>query len=283
MEPIAHPFFNFGEQQHLVRIFGTPFDPWFAAADVCIVLSIANSRDAMASLDEEEKITVGITDSNPREGVPHQLTIINESGLYTLIFRSRKPQAKAFRKWVTGEVLPALRRTGTYTVPGAPAGDAAGLHQLGTQILTTLQGMAGTLQGIAEELQGNQGKGVCLTYTSPAPSPRKKQLTSALPTSHPDPLPPDLASLTLLLAAHIIAHKPPGAGPGRRLPLAWIRDQAEAAGLLPAHYATLPVASQYAAFAKLLHRGWHHLTLKGHHFTKAHGLRKSTWLLTGPT
>ena len=94
-------------------------EPWFVAKDVCRVLGLENNRDAVSSLDEDEKITVGNPDSNPRAGIPHQYTLISESGLYALIFRSRKPQARAFSKWVRAEVLPSLRRTGRYALPEA--------------------------------------------------------------------------------------------------------------------------------------------------------------------
>ena len=92
-------------------------EPWFVAADVCAALTIANARDAVAGLDEDERDGVGITDAIGRE---QETGVISESGLYTLILRSRKPQAKAFRRWVTHEVLPALRREGRYQIPAAP-------------------------------------------------------------------------------------------------------------------------------------------------------------------
>ena len=92
---------------------------WFVAKDVCRVLGIENNRDAIAGLDEDEKITVANPDGNPRAGVPHSYTMISESGLYALVFRSRKKEARAFSKWVRAEVLPTLRKTGSYTMPGA--------------------------------------------------------------------------------------------------------------------------------------------------------------------
>lgn len=94
-------------------------NPWFVAKDVCRVLEIENNRDAISNLDDDEKITVANTDGNPRAGVPHQMAFVSESGLYSLVFRSRKPEAKRFRKWVTSEVLPTLRKTGTYIMPEA--------------------------------------------------------------------------------------------------------------------------------------------------------------------
>jgi len=95
-------------------MFGTPESPLWVAADVCRVLGIINPRDAVSSLDEDEKITVGNPDGNPRAGIPHKLVCVSESGLYALIFKSRKAEAKAFRKRVTNEILPQIRRTGSY-------------------------------------------------------------------------------------------------------------------------------------------------------------------------
>ncbi|MEI6494285.1 MAG: BRO family protein [Verrucomicrobiota bacterium] len=118
------PIFTFQNRQ--VRVAGTPDNPIFCAVDVCEILGIENSRDAIASLDADEKITVANSDGNPRAGIPHQLAFVTESGLYTLIFKSRKQEAKTFRKWVTAEVLPAIRRTGGYQTP-SPAGGGSAL------------------------------------------------------------------------------------------------------------------------------------------------------------
>ncbi len=96
-----------------VRALDRAGQPWFVAADVCRALDIANHRDAVQALEEDEKGGVGISDAIGRE----QTTLcVSESGLYALIFKSRKPEAKTFRKWVTSEVLPAIRRTGGYAV-----------------------------------------------------------------------------------------------------------------------------------------------------------------------
>lgn len=106
--------FDFEEQA--VRVILRDGEPWFVAADVCRVLDIANRHDAVSRLDEDERDAVGSTDTVGRE---QQMTIISESGLYALIFTSRKEAAKRFRKWVTSEVLPALRRAGRYEMPQA--------------------------------------------------------------------------------------------------------------------------------------------------------------------
>nr|UVN04805.1 MAG: antirepressor protein KilAC domain protein [Bacteriophage sp.] len=86
-------------------------DPWFVAKDVCDILGLENSRKATAELEPDEKNTVTISDGIP--GNPNK-TIISEPGLYKLIMRSRKPEAKTFQRWITHEVLPQIRRTGGY-------------------------------------------------------------------------------------------------------------------------------------------------------------------------
>ncbi|WP_419783474.1 Bro-N domain-containing protein [Maridesulfovibrio sp.] len=98
-----------------VRVVMKDLAPWFVAKDVCQCLDIANHKDAVSRLDEDERDGVGITDPLGRRQVA---TCISESGLFCLIFTSRKEEAKRFRKWVTSEVLPALRKHGTYTMPG---------------------------------------------------------------------------------------------------------------------------------------------------------------------
>lgn len=103
--------FNFGEQQ--VRVISDDQgQPWFVAADVCAVLEIKNPSDAIKRLDDDERARFNLA-------LQGDTNIINESGLYSLILRSRKASARTFRKWVTSEILPAIRRTGAYTVTPA--------------------------------------------------------------------------------------------------------------------------------------------------------------------
>lgn len=101
--------FNFNSQA--VR---TTTDPsgqvWFVAQDVCTCLEISNTSDAVSRLDDDEKLVSVL----PIAGQNRELLTVNESGLYSLIFTSRKPSAKAFKKWVTSEVLPSIRKTGSY-------------------------------------------------------------------------------------------------------------------------------------------------------------------------
>lgn len=87
-------------------------EPWFVARDICGVLELSDVSMACQNLDDDEKLIQTLLVSG--QGRP--LTLISESGLYTLIFRSNKPQAKPFRRWVTHEVLPAIRKNGSYEI-----------------------------------------------------------------------------------------------------------------------------------------------------------------------
>lgn len=103
--------FNF--EDHAVRVITQDAQPWFVLSDVCDVLDLGSPHKTAERLDEDEKGRTTI----PTLGGPQEMNIINESGLYNLIFTSRKPEAKRFRKWVTGEVLPSIRKTGSYAMP----------------------------------------------------------------------------------------------------------------------------------------------------------------------
>ncbi|MEI8245590.1 MAG: phage antirepressor [Lentisphaerota bacterium] len=107
----------FSFEQAAVRVVNQENGPWFVAADVCKVLKIKNTKQACDQLDEDEK---GISKTYTPGGAQDLLTI-SESGLYALIMRSNKPNAKVFRKWVTSEVLPAIRQTGSFSATGKPA------------------------------------------------------------------------------------------------------------------------------------------------------------------
>lgn len=94
-----------------VRTMMIDNEPWFAAVDVCRILEIGNSRMAVERLDDDERITVSLTDGN--RGNPN-ITFVSEPGLYVLVLGSRKPEAKAFRRWITHEVIPNIRHHGMY-------------------------------------------------------------------------------------------------------------------------------------------------------------------------
>ncbi|MBF0138495.1 MAG: hypothetical protein HQL65_19875 [Magnetococcales bacterium] len=98
-------------EAHVVRVVTRDGEPWFVAADVCAILEIGNVTNAMKRLDGDEQALYsikGISTGND------QANIINESGFYSLVLRSDKPQAKPFCRWVTAEVLPSIRKTGQY-------------------------------------------------------------------------------------------------------------------------------------------------------------------------
>ncbi len=92
-------------------------EPWFAAADVCRALKISNSRQAVARLDDDEKGVI----STDTPGGEQKVTFVSESGLYSLVLGSRKPEAKEFKRWITHEVIPSIRKTGAYAVALSPA------------------------------------------------------------------------------------------------------------------------------------------------------------------
>lgn len=102
--------FNYENNQ--VRSVAVNGDPWFVLADLCKVLELSNPTMVAKKLDLDEraKSDLGLQERN--------VTLVNESGMYAVILRSDKPQAKPFRKWVTSEVLPAIRKTGKYAMGG---------------------------------------------------------------------------------------------------------------------------------------------------------------------
>ena len=103
--------FNFGT--HSVRVVMRDGEPWFVASDVADALGYLTAKDAARNLGEHQKGGHIL----PTPGGEQRVTIINESGLYRLVLRSRKPEAEKFSDWVTGEVLPSIRKTGGYGQP----------------------------------------------------------------------------------------------------------------------------------------------------------------------
>ena len=97
-----------------VRALNLEGDPWFVAKDVCDALGLSNTTEALRNLDEDEKSN--ISNSEVAQSGGRSPLIVSEAGFYRLVLRSRKPEAKAFQRWVTHEVLPAIRRTGGYMV-----------------------------------------------------------------------------------------------------------------------------------------------------------------------
>lgn len=101
------------EQFGQIRVVERDGEPWFVAVDICGALDIANSRDALTRIDEDEK-GVALTDTL---GGAQEVAVVNEPGLYSLVLGSRKSEARAFKRWITHDVIPAIRKTGMYATP----------------------------------------------------------------------------------------------------------------------------------------------------------------------
>lgn len=121
---------EFGEIRSAV-VDGTPL---FVAKDICDALGISKYRDALTRLDEDERASISVDTLGGKQS----MIAVNESGLYTLVFQSRKPEARAFRKWVTSEVLPNIRKHGVYMTPEV-AMSAKNLKRLRKQMLEQMR------------------------------------------------------------------------------------------------------------------------------------------------
>ena len=104
----------FDFESYKVRVVVRDGEPWWVLKDVCCVLDLSSPHKVAERLDEDERSLIPLTDSIGRL---QETTAVNESGLYSVIIRSDKPEAKRFRKWVTSEVLPSIRKHGAYMTP----------------------------------------------------------------------------------------------------------------------------------------------------------------------
>lgn len=137
--------FTYSDKQ--VRTLLKNGEPWFVAKDVCEILEISNPRDAVSRLDDDEKYAVGITDTIGRE---QQTTVISESGVYALVFTSRKPEAENFKRWLRKEVIPSIRKTGSYI---KPMSQTEILHQMTGVLLEQekqIKAISGTIENIKD-------------------------------------------------------------------------------------------------------------------------------------
>ena len=116
----------FENPQFRVRVIMRCAEPWFVASDACDCLAISNARDALANIDDDDKLKLTKDEIDTVVSIDgikcsvdsrvQSLNLVSESGLYDLIMQSRKPEAKAFKRWVTHEVIPSIRKTGSYSV-----------------------------------------------------------------------------------------------------------------------------------------------------------------------
>ncbi len=125
---------SFLYEDHDVRTIKRDGNPWFVAKDVTTILGLKNPTRVLSALDDDEK---GLHTVNTPGG-NQVVSIVSESGLYSLILRSRKPEARAFKRWVTHEVLPAIRSTGVYHVPDI---DPLFLRQIADKIESEYPGL----------------------------------------------------------------------------------------------------------------------------------------------
>jgi prophage antirepressor-like protein len=123
MSAVALHSFGYGDQ--LVRVIERDGTPWFVANDVCAVLEIKQPAHALKRLEVDERATHTVD----TPGGSQQINIVSESGVYALVFKSRLPEAKRFRKWVTSEVLPAIRKVGKFEIPANDAGPQPTMRQ----------------------------------------------------------------------------------------------------------------------------------------------------------
>ena len=125
--------FNF--QEIPFRVATIDGEPWFVAVDVCNALDIDNATQALTRLDEDERTLIS------NEG--RQTNAVNEAGLYSIILGSRKPEARVFKRWVTHEVLPAIRKTGSYQAP-------TGTNLLALAVIEAQQMLEASARQVAE-------------------------------------------------------------------------------------------------------------------------------------
>lgn len=146
----ALSFQSFEFNPNPLRVIMRDGDPWFVAADVCAALAVQNATQAVARLDDDERAMFNIAPQG-------STNVINESGLYSLIMGSRKPEAKKFKKWVTSEVLPAIRRTGRYEAP-APVVVAPAPALPDTRLVVALEAAVAEIGKLKDLLIGGQSQ-----------------------------------------------------------------------------------------------------------------------------
>jgi len=151
----------FNYESNEVRTIMRDGEPWFVLKDVCRILDISDHKVVARRLDKDEVCQTPITDSMGRK---QDTTIINESGLYDVILRSDKPEARPFRKWVTGTVLPAIRKTGSYSADVLTDGTKAALAE--AKAKNARARVASMWMKLAKENPIPEYKAICAHYAS---------------------------------------------------------------------------------------------------------------------
>ena len=135
-----------GRQVRTIQLDG---EPWFVAADVCDVLGLNNPSQALSYLDRDERRLI----TNEAWRTNGNMAIVSEPGLYSLVLRSRRPEAKGFRRWIAHEVIPALRQSGEYRLPAVSSVAAVPSGQLLQFFRRDLLNLAIEAEAECEELR----------------------------------------------------------------------------------------------------------------------------------
>jgi len=135
--------FNFENNQVRTNIINN--EPWFVATDVCQILDLTNATMALNRLDEDERSKFNLG----RQG---EANVINEFGLYNLVLSSRKPEAKAFKRWITHEVVPAIRKTGNYQTPMSQEDIMIATLESQKEIKLQLNTVSNDIEGLKKEI-----------------------------------------------------------------------------------------------------------------------------------
>lgn len=165
-----------------VRTIDYDGQPWFVLKDVCNVLGISKYRDVSDRLDADERGPIGVD----TPGGTQKMICVNEPGLYSVILRSDKPQAKAFKRWVTHDVLPAIRKTGEYKTPAKAMTDYQQMqaetrrHNIAIQKARLLNQIAGQYEGpYRQVLQAHATRELTGEFLLPLPQMAERTFSAA--------------------------------------------------------------------------------------------------------
>ena len=165
----------FNYRDSVLRTIERDGELWWVLKDVCDVLGITKTADVASRLDSDEVGKIDLVDSGGRK---QEMTIINEPGLYNAILRSSKPEAKDFKRWVTHEVLPSIRRTGAYT---SPAMTPAQLLAAQAQVLIVMERRMNEMQDQAQALETKVDNAI-KAFSRPAQDHWKADIDTAIKT-----------------------------------------------------------------------------------------------------
>ena len=154
----------FNYESNEVRTIMLDGEPWFCLVDVCRVLDLTSPHKVAERLDRDELTGIKVRSG----GQTREMTFINESGLYSVILRSDKPKAKPFRKWVTGTVLPSIRKTGAYSAGKTLPDNAAKAALAEAKLNNRRARLASVWLKIAKENPVPEYKSICAHYASAA-------------------------------------------------------------------------------------------------------------------